>query len=166
MNPERRRDGYIPTVHRSVYLSNCPLLLFCVRRSAVKIHSNDAQVFVIASVNFRVMPRRGPSDRLSKQQRHALEADLRAHILQMQESSTPIVVLWGVRQHVRGWLPLHREVFACDWRPFEECAAVGSLAEIHAQCQGDRQLLGWHHAEDLLLDEADEYLQVKQCTTP
>ena len=75
----------------------------------------------------------------------------------------PIVVLWGVRQHVRGRLPLHREVLACDWRPFEECAAVGSLAEIHAQCQNDRQLLGWHYAEDLLLDEADEYVQVDGC---
>ena len=90
MNPERRRDGYIPTVHRSVYLSNCPLLLFCVGRSTVVVRSNVAQVFVIASVNFRVMPRRGPSDRFSEQQRHALEADLRAYILQMQESSTPL----------------------------------------------------------------------------
>ena len=144
MNPERRRDGYRPTVHRSVYLPNCPLLLFCVDRSTVKVRSNAAQVFVIASVNFRVMPRPGPSDRLSEQYRHALEADLRAYILQMRESSTP---LW---------------CFGVYGNTFED-GCRGSLAEIHAQCQGDRQLLGWHYAEDLLLDEADEYVQVYGC---
>ena len=87
MNPERRRDGYR---HRSVYLSNCPLLLFCVGSSTIMVRSNLAKFFVIASVNLRVMPRRGPSDRLSEQPRHALEADLRAYILQMQENSTPL----------------------------------------------------------------------------
>ena len=61
------------------------------------VRSHVAQVIVIASVNFRVMPRRGPSDRLSEQQCHALETDLSAYNLQMQESSTPILVF--------GWRP-------------------------------------------------------------
>ena len=87
---ESRSDDEMGTdIDRSI----CPTVHSCCSVSAARrlwSVSNLAKFFVIASVNLRVMPRRGPSDRLSEQPRHALEADLRAYILQMQENSTPL----------------------------------------------------------------------------
>ena len=127
------------SIDRSI-CPNCPLLLFCVGRSTIVVRSHVAQVFVIASVNFRVMPwavRSPPGatmPRTGGQLACLHSADAR--------KVDPVVVLWGVRQHVRGFLPLRREVLACDWRPFEECAAVGSQTEI-LDSGPKRQIVSW-----------------------
>ena len=108
------------------------------------------------------MPRRGPSDRLSEQQCHALEADLRPYILQMQESSTP---LWC--------FAVYGNTLEDGCRFTEKSplvigdllrnAPLWALLLKFMPCQNDRQLLGWHHAEELLLDEADGHVQVDGC---